>query len=107
MAISISKDIQRKLSRLQQVIKSRVDNYLKNVEKIPLKYTKVSINPIGNEVFAIHIKIYLLKPVRFSTLQELIKIINQIIKTSDWYVFAPHANAIRISTEFSITQVTF
>ena len=107
MSQQIDKEVQRKISKLQQVVKSKVDEYLKNVERVPLKYTKVSVNPSSDQRWVLHIKIYLLRPIRLTTLNELVKIINQFVKSSEWYVFAPHSNAIRISTEFSISQISF
>ena len=86
----------KQLSRLQKIIKSKVDEYLKSRERESLRYTKVSIN-VENNVPKLHIKIYLDKPMNLNAINDLVSIVSSIVKTSDWKIYAPHTHSIRLS----------
>ncbi len=94
---------QREISRAQLIIKRRVDEYLKSAEPEALRYTKVGIS-VDKDVCTLHIKICLDRPLRLSSIVEVMKIVSSIVDAEDWMIYSPHARAIRISAKIKSTE---
>ena len=86
---------QKKLAKVQQEVKRVVDEFLKKTETEALKYTKVGYN-IRNGACVFYIRIALSKPMKFTTIQQLVDRVNNVLKVREWKIYAPCANVIRL-----------
>ncbi len=87
----------RYASKLQRFIKLKVDELLRSREVEALKYTRVGILIDSEGKFNLYVKIFHEKPLRYSTIQELVNQLNSIVKVDFWQIYAPHAKALKIS----------
>ncbi|NPA99924.1 MAG: hypothetical protein GXO10_00960 [Crenarchaeota archaeon] len=103
MSLERQRLVQRHISRLQGSIRKAVVEFLKKEEPQALKFVRVGISPIQlGSLYKLSIKIYHTKPLKLETINELVRRLRRNIQVADWYIYAPHANAIRIETLITI-----
>ncbi len=103
MSSERQKLVQRYISKLQGSIRKAVLDFLKREEPQALRFVRVGISPTEVEsLYKLSIKIYHSKPIRLDTINELVRRLKRSIQVEDWYIYAPHANAIRIETSITI-----
>ncbi|BDR92131.1 hypothetical protein [Vulcanisaeta souniana] len=84
-------------SSIQRELKELVDKVLKNLETKSLKFTRVSVRD-SKQGLEVSIKIYLEQPMRFASINELIKALvdKYGIAIDDLMIYAPHSRAIKL-----------
>ncbi len=103
MSVERLRLVQRYISKLQGSIRKAVVEFLKREEPQSLRFVRVGISPIQpGSLYKLSIKIYHSKPLKLETINELVRRIRRNIQVTDWYIYAPHANAIRIETMITI-----
>lgn len=103
MSVERQKLVQKYISKLQGSIRKAVVEFLKKEEPQALKFVRVGISPVQvGSLYKLSIKIYHTKPLKLDTINELVRRLKRSIQVTDWYIYAPHANAIRIETLITI-----
>ncbi len=97
------RQVERYISKLQGSIRKAVVEFLKKEEPQSLRFVRVGISPIQvGSLYKLSIKIYHSKPMKLETLNELVRRLKKSLPIQEWYIYAPHANAIRIETLMTI-----
>ncbi len=100
--MSLERQVQRYISRLQGIIRKEVVEFLKNEEPMSLKFVRVGISPLPDGTFKLSIKIYHSKPMKFDNIIELVRRLRRSFSIENWKICAPHSGAIRLEAQLSV-----